>query len=145
MKECPADNWIEFTKSGDLSNILKPGRDSTNTELSSAADRIRDELFEKFGFPEDLEEYLQELNRVELLRCEWILTDNESIRRQKEMWMEIHSKKATNIMNSGGEADIESIVVEIEKAMGREVDLEKISIYKFKSYIKSLFSGKKNN
>jgi len=145
MRDCPALNWIELTETGDLSNLLKEDGKATIPQLEQAHDKIKDELFEKFGFPEDLSDYLEELRQIELFRCEWILSDNDSIRKQKEMWMEIHENKANAIIGEGSKFDVEDSVIAVEKYLNRAINLEEISIYKFRSYLRSLSNGKKNN
>ena len=132
ISDLPMTNWLECNK-GDLGYLYhKPKKVTVNKSLIDLWTSIYDEYIEKIGLTDDYVELLEAMKKYTLAVCNYI-ENPSSINATRE----VAAKELVDSLSIGGKGSkFGEFVASVEKFMGIPIDLDKITVDRFYSYVK---------
>ena len=132
ISDLPMYNWLECNK-GNLGYLYhKPKKVEANKSLIDLWTKIYDEYIKEIGLTDDYVELLEAMKKWTIAACDYMIETN-SLNGTKEAEAKDLLESLTNKSAGGKFAEF---VAAIEKYMGIPIDLHKITVEKFYSYVK---------
>lgn len=140
INELPVKNWVELNK-GDLSYLFINrtfgkvmlyirGKKYLN-KLNQVWETIYDEFIKEVGLTKEFKQTLELMKKVTLLKCENALNPKSiTATRLAE------AEESLESMTKEEKGNFELFLASVEKYMGIRVDLAKIAVARFYSYVK---------
>ena len=134
----PQWNWNKVHSTGNLNYLLeldnyRKVEDDFDLNLEGVWDEIYNEYISEFGFPEDYIDILNKKKEICRLKNEFIQTDNRLLIN----FINIAESELETSLNKEEGMKFESVVVNLEKYLGRKVDVKKITVYEYNNYIRN--------
>lgn len=136
IDDIPLWNWIRFTETGryiyltdvdDHDVIIEP--DET---LLSAERNIYKQIFEQIGISDKYRHYLLKQKDLAGMEIELELTGD----RKLETFIAIANHEIKDILSELQSGDVDETIIILEKFFGFIIDVKKISVKKYYSYIR---------
>lgn len=142
IEEMPIYNWFKVHSTGDLAHLLVKKRKTTNAEQPKLEEKwklLYDQYIALFGFSKDYLELLEKRSEIALLMIEKAETGDRNINtfiNFEKQKLELMEKK------SSGGSNFYEIKTFVEKKMGFQIDIRRMSVVEFYTTLNSVNNGK---
>jgi hypothetical protein len=137
LEDMPVWHWFQIQKTNDLKYMLVKTRKVSEREvkpLELALKKLSNEYIDTFGISDEYRQIL-ELNRdIKVLEIDFILTKD----RSKLTMIELKKAELKAVVNGGSKMSVEKIKMQVDKYMHYDVDLKKVSVKQFYTYLEGI-------
>lgn len=130
----PVFNWWRVHESNDVTWILKKKKllsEKNTKKVEKIWREIYAEFIDRFGFSESFAEIIQKKKAIALLQIDKVLTGDKSI----QTLINIEQIQLDKMLGDNIKSDFLSIKTSIERSLRFHLDMQKVSVAEFYSYI----------